>query len=472
MHEKFKWLIILSIALVISLPLSLKLFFPSAGIEIIFPAELLVGILGALFFFKMVKEKDFLRGERSFFVHPLTILIALYIVVNLVSALFSTMPLVSLKGLLVKFSYIFVFYFLFGFITRRDLNFFPKLFHVYGFALALVAAYSIFFMGRSGFNRSVAGFACCPFFNDHTIFAAAIAFISPLFIFSALFPREFKLQRSKWIVVIVICLLLLATLYFSFCRAAWVSAVVCLVFFVLVRIGAGFVTLISLLTGLALSVIIFKDPLIDSFKRNKVDGNIKDAGLYEQLFSLTNISNDVSNTERLNRWSCGYRMFLERPFVGFGQGTYQFKYLQYQVPHERTYLSMSNPIIQGAGTFNFTTTKGFSLPDNYKVIRGSGGTAHSEYFLELAESGIFSALLFLSFLFYGLFTGLRSLSRTKNKKIKLILLSAVLGLVTFYTHELFNNFLDDCKTAFLFWSSLSVIVSVDISLNADYHVPQ
>jgi hypothetical protein len=61
---------------------------------------------------------------------------------------------------------------------------------------------------------------------------------------------------------------------------------------------------------------------------------------------------------------------------------------------------------------------------------------------------------------------MRIFLQPENKTIKMIALFAMLGLTTYFVHGLFNNFLDDCKLAFLFWSSLSALVAAgNLSLN-------
>ena len=71
-------------------------------------------------------------------------------------------------------------------------------------------------------------------------------------------------------------------------------------------------------------------------------------------------------------------------------------------------------------------------------------------------------MVFIGLLFVSLRIGLRIFLKSHDKKIKVIALFAMLGLTTYFVHGLFNNFLDDCKLAFLFWSSLSALAAVDI----------
>jgi O-antigen ligase len=100
-------------------------------------------------------------------------------------------------------------------------------------------------------------------------------------------------------------------------------------------------------------------------------------------------------------------------------------------------------------------------PSGAAVQQGGGGTTHSEYLLALSESGIFSALTFIALLVVSLYVSLKIFTKSHSKKIKIISICMLLGLVSYFTHALFNNFLDDCKLAFLFWFSLSVLATID-----------
>ena len=155
--------------------------------------------------------------------------------------------------------------------------------------------------------------------------------------------------------------------------------------------------------------------------------------------SVTNLNTDVSNIERLNRWVSALRMFEERPFTGFGPGTYQFTYLPFQEKRLANRLTVTNPD---------------SPPP------GSGGTAHSELLLQLGENGILTPLLFLfiwlRWTFFGFFIG--------NKQS--IHIPLLLGLSSYFFHMQFNNFLNQSVFAFLFWGTAAYL-DVQLSRNKD-----
>ena len=150
---------------------------------------------------------------------------------------------------------------------------------------------------------------------------------------------------------------------------------------------------------------------------------------------MTNVKTDVSNTERINRWSCAYRMFLERPVFGFGPGTYQFQYNPFQKVSEMTYISTHH---------------------------GDKGEAHSEYLKPLSESGLLGFLSQLSIVLASIFFGMKIIYTSKNKQTRLFATGILLGLMTFFIHGFMNFFLDTDKFSALYWGMLAMLVTLDI----------
>jgi O-antigen ligase len=183
------------------------------------------------------------------------------------------------------------------------------------------------------------------------------------------------------------------------------------------------------------------DSIISSFRQNRYDSNARGAGIEEQTRSITNISNDQSNGERLNRWKCAIRMFEMKPWTGFGPGTYQFQYLPLQRKSDMTRISVTNP---------------------YHIKIGQGGTAHSEYLLALSEGGIFLFLFFIFTAGVAVFTAMKNYYRLRDEKNRLISGALLVGMVTYLVHGLFNNFLDTDKAAFLFWGAISMVVTLHV----------
>ena len=181
------------------------------------------------------------------------------------------------------------------------------------------------------------------------------------------------------------------------------------------------------------------DNLYDSIRQQDQQKEDKE-NLTNHLSTVTNLQTDASNLERINRWTCAYRMFAERPFVGFGPGTYQFQYGQFQSVDLMTRISTNE---------------------------GNRGHAHSEYFTYLAEVGIFGLLVFLTLVLYSIHIGLKCYYFFQQDKTKRMLIFGALGgLITFYVHGLFNGFIDYEKMAILVYGSLAILITFDIERKA------
>jgi len=222
-----------------------------------------------------------------------------------------------------------------------------------------------------------------PLFKEHTSYGAVLALFYPAAIYLAF-------RKTSWVLKAISSLLfviLTVALVLSYTRAAWLSLV---------------------------GVISSK------FERNTTDSS---DDLNEHVASVTNVSTDASNLERINRWKCAIRMFQERPLLGHGPGTYMFLYAPYQ---------------------------------------GNRGNAHSEYLGPLAESGILGLATFLGLIISVVVVSTKTYQRIGEPRVKGMLRLAFLGLITYYLHGFLNNFLDMDKASAPFWGFTAIIASLSI----------
>jgi putative inorganic carbon (hco3(-)) transporter len=446
---------------VLTLPLSIKVFFEPANTQVIYPGEIFIGLLTFLFFVAVYRErKEFFKEGRKFFRHPISILVYCYVIINIISLLLSSMFLVSLKATIVKLCYVTIFYFMTNYVVRSNMQNYFKVMQLYGIGLVVVVIYTLAMHFHFGLTKANSGHMSVPFFNDHTIYAAAVAFFIPALLFISSLPARFSVSRKFAVVIISFTVLFLIAVFFAFSRAAWISLAGSLILFVLILTGLRFRSIVILTIITAGTIFFARHTLLDKFRENKIDSNRSYAGIYEQIFSVTNLSNDISNLERFNRWHSAYRMFLNKPLAGFGPGTYQFQYIRYQDKNEMSYISMDEPL-PVTTSYHWTPEDGLVLPKEIDLLRGRGGTAHSEYLLALSEGGIFSFIIFIGFLVLALYTAMKIYSSTEDRKMKTVSLIMLLCLATYFVHGLFNNYLDDCKLAFLFWGTLSGLAMLD-----------
>ncbi|MCQ2286445.1 MAG: O-antigen ligase family protein, partial [Bacteroidales bacterium] len=269
---------------------------------------------------------------------------------------------------------------------------------------------------------------------DHTAYGAVLAFFLPLSIGFIFLPDNQRHQRLFYLALSVI---FTVGLYCSFSRAAWISFVAAMGIWVLVKLKIKFSWFVLGTLLIGGTFFYFADDILYRMSRNSQDSS---GNLSEQLQSITNISTDASNVERLNRWNSAFGMIRERPVMGWGPGTYQFVYAPFQKPAYKTIITTN---------------------------MGDGGNAHSEYIGPCAETGFVGlatvVTLFVLILYYGLSTAVKS----KDRENKLLALYASLSLVTYFIHGALNNFLDTDKLSLPFWSVFALIVFLNLLMKGE-----
>jgi putative inorganic carbon (hco3(-)) transporter len=389
------------------------------------PTEpLLFGVM-LVFFFKLIFEGGF---DRKITRHPVTLAILFMLGWMVLTSLTSTMPLVSLKYTIARLWFIVAFYFVASqiFKKKENIRFWIWLFTV---PLSIVIVYSIVQFFNYNIDANALYWVMQPFFKDHTIYGAVIAMMLPLmFVFA--FDKSYQ-PKARFTSLIFFGIILIGIVV-SYTRAAWLSVAgaygIYLIYFL--KIHWKLVVLAALIV---LSVLgYYRNDIMLKVAQNKQSSS-KD--LKEHLQSVSNIKNDASNLERINRWSAALRMFQDKPILGFGPGTYRFKYAPYQRSYELTYVSTN------AGTL---------------------GNAHSEFLGPLAESGLIGSLNYLLIVILTIITGSRVYKKAKSQEVRFLAIGSLIGLFTYFLHSFLNNFLDQDKASAPFWSLIAIIVALDI----------
>ena len=292
--------------------------------------------------------------------------------------------------------------------------------------------YTLYNHALRGFDEESGHWVMTPFYNDHTAYGAILSLFIPIllgFSFNKNYSISTRIVSFTFFVFYIIALVL------SYSRAAWISLAVGLLVFILVMLKIKFRwVLLSVVVFIGL-FYAFQNQILDKLEKNKQDSS---ENFVEHIKSIYNISSDASNLERINRWQSAIRMFQERPFWGWGPGTYQFLYAPYQMSKEKTIISTN---------------------------AGDLGNAHSEYIGPLAESGILGMLTIVFIFGLSIYYGLRVYNRAVTTEIKVISLGIVIGLISYYVHGFLNNFLDSDKASVPVWGFMAILVSLDLFHN-------
>ena len=424
-YDKLIW------AVVFFVPLSIPLDQLVSGLpfNMNLPTEpLLFGIIFVYIFSLLLGKKI----GRDITRHPVAIIIYFYLIWMTVTSATSTLPLVSFKYLLSRIWFIVPFFFLLIYLFRENQSSIEKFIWIFVLAFVPVILYTITrHLGYGLYNDNAAHWVMNPFFKDHTSYGAVLAMYIPFllgFSFSDWIEKKYRI----W--VWGVTALFLAAEVLSYTRAAWLSLFFAAGIWVVIKLKIKFKTMVIMLISFLLIVFTFQQQILQELERNSQDSS---ANLLNHFTSMTNISTDASNLERINRWHCAIEMFKEHPLFGWGPGTYAMNYAPYQLTSQRTIISTNT---------------------------GDGGNAHSEYLGALSESGVLGMASLVAIIIAVMIIGIRAYSATADKRLKTLILSAIIGLITYYFHGSMNNFLDMDKASIPFWGFTAIIVAIDIQL--------
>ena len=411
--------------IILATPLAVVLADSEFGVAISLPTEpLLAGVL-LIFLLRQLLLHDF---DKQVWKHPISLAIFFSLIWMLITTLTSEIPVVSMKFLLARLWFVFPFFFVISQLFKEKKNI--RLFiWLYIIPLLVVIGYTIYNHSLWNFAEEPGHWVMTPFYNDHTAYGAILAMFLPLAVGLG-FNRDYnKTQRLFCFIAGAVIAL---ALFLSYSRAAWISVVAAVGLMVLIVFRIRLRTVLIGFTAAVAVFVMFQNQIFMKLEKNKQDSS---SNIMEHIQSISNISSDASNLERINRWKSALRMFSERPVLGWGPGTYQFLYAPFQNSQERTIISTN---------------------------AGDKGNAHSEYIGPLAESGVLGMLAFLAIAVLTLFTGIKNYQRALDREVRLLNLIIVLAFFSYLIHGLLNNFLDTDKASIPFWAMASAIMAMNI----------
>lgn len=393
--------------------------------ELSMPVEPMMILFTLVFLFRVMVARNYdLRILR----HPISLSIIAMLLWMLITACFSTLPMVSIKYWIARLWFVIPFFFA-GVQIFRDKQRIRQFFWCYAISLiGVIFIATLKTIPRLGDLQTLHR-VMCPFYNDHTAYGCVIALFLP-----AAFYFIFSRDSKGWarLGFLTIFGLMVVGLFFSYCRAAWLSVLGAIGVYILIRIGMKvkwMVVLFGLFIG---AFFMYQSDVIYKLGKNHQDSSSELAG---QIKSISNISTDASNLERLNRWASAIRMWKEHPIMGCGPGTYQFLYAGYQRSYQLSVISTN---------------------------QGNLGNAHSEYIGPLTEQGVPGVALMATIFLVTFATGVKVYRSAKDPAVAKMALAFTLSLLTYYIHGVFNNFLDTDKLSVPFWAFTAVIAALDL----------
>ncbi len=413
-------------AFIVPFSIDIKEFIPDINFGLSFPSEILLVAITLIFIMRVFYENHYTLAISK---HPISLAIFFYLFWIFITSITSVLPWVSFKFLASKLWFIIPSFFILSQFINKDIKKGITFFLSYALGLAVVVCVTSYKHMQMGDVEKVSHWIMSPYYNDHTAYGAVLAFFVCVLAGMIFLPLVSKKQRFLSAILMIIMLI---GLYLSFSRAAWLSLIIAIGVWLLLLFKIKIKTIFIAFATIVVLLFTFQSFLLHQINKNEQESS---TDFYEHFQSITNISSDASNVERINRWEAAMRMFEKRPVFGFGPGTYQFQYAPFQRSKYRTIITTNS---------------------------GDGGNAHSEYLGPLAESGLLGALSVLALVSMVVYRGINIYRKEKDKNIRIISLMFTLALITYYSHGFLNNFLDTDKLAIPVFGAMAVIVALDV----------
>ncbi len=413
--------------LLICLPLSTEFYFPN-GLATDLPTEpLMVGLMLVYGLYCLRHGRE--MGSR-FLRHPITLLVLLHLFWIFATSITSENLMVSFKFSLAKLWYIVVFFFMAGSILKR-----PQDIRLFFWSILLPLIATIMFIwarhAQTGFSFDTVSGVLDPFYRNHVNYAALLALFTPFVWFARQWYPSGSLNR--WAVNIGLVILLLA-IQFSYTRTAYLTLMIAIGAFFIIRLQLVRLVLVASLVvgGLLIGFMVSNNNYLQfapDFEKTVTHHD------FDNLVEATYKMQDISTMERFYRWIAGGYMSGEKPLVGFGPGNFYNFYKSYTVSSFETYVS-DNPEKSGI---------------------------HSYYLMTLVEQGIPGLLIFLALCFFALIRGekIYATIQKENKAERGIVMASMLSLIIILAFILINDMIETDKMGSFFFMFLAFLVNSD-----------
>lgn len=412
------------LVLIGSIPFSTEFqFSDSLGTDL--PDEFLMLLITALTLFHLIQNGKGIRRSLS---HPLLFVVFTTLCWSLIATIFSSYPLMSVKYLLAKTWYAGAFI-IAPLVVWNDKDKLRKTGSVLAVSMLIVTVIILFRHASEGFGFASVSDVVHPFFRNHVNYSSLLVCVIPVWF--ACWKLSSSIAARTFSVVAMI--ILLAAVFFSYARGAWLALIIGIVVYWLIRKR---VVVRTLLAGFFLiSVLLAWLVHDDKYLAFAPDHNttIFHEDFREHLVATYEMT-DMSAAERFYRWIAGVRMATDHPVVGFGPGTFYQNYKPYAVPAYETWVS-DNP---------------------------ERSTVHNYFLLTASEQGV-PALILLILLVTGVMYYSQGLfHRVKDPFYKMA--AIITGVI--FSMILTLNFLSDLvetdKIGSLFFLCIAALVAIDI----------
>ena len=415
--------VILFYILLASIPWSIEYnFTPALGTDL--PDEPLMLLLAFASVALLVYKRKELKTQR---IHFLVWILVIQLAWIIITVIFSTDLLVSIKYFLAKSWYLLAFVAA-PLLLLKDERSIRRAAMVLTISMFLFTIWALY--KHSAFNFSFAKInkALEPFYRNHVNYSALLVCIVPLVFGGIKTIRNPALKNLLYLVMFI----LIVAIYFSFARGAWLALIAGIVAYWLIKKR---LLLWTYAAGMMLTIaFVFYMKADDRYLQYSHDYKTT---IYHEKFSehlaATYKLKDVSTAERYYRWIAGVRMAKDSWMTGFGPNTFYNNYRGYTVPAFKTWVSVNE----------------------------EKSTVHNYFLLLLIEQGVIGMLLFI-FLVGAMFWFAQNIyGRTTDPFWKMTAAVCGILLVMVCVINFLSDLIESDKVGSIFFIVLALLVIAD-----------
>lgn len=398
------WFEYIPLVLIVLLPFSVEMQI-TGGTRLTVPTEPLIIIVVLAFILRAV-----FQGKLKIRSSQLNIAVLLLYSVMVVSLGYTWQTESTLKAIIRDSGYILIGFYIIPLCIQTE----KQLQHVCIAGLATHTAIVLYgFITQLMNGIRIYDKLAAPFFIEHCIYAAFITFS-----FAFILAYQLNQKPGRFHLLLSLASLLIGlAIGLTFVRAAWLSVVILLLFYMIQFYHKrSSVDLIIILMVLFIAAIVLM--------------TVTDLGkLFMQRIETIGDTKYVSNHDRLDRWAAAWKMALDHIVYGVGWGAYPDVYPYYRVFEN----AFSSNIRMGA---------------------------HNLYLEILAETGLIGISIFLYMIYVYFRQCILLQYRVKSEFLNVFVIALQGAMITYLFHAFLNNLGPSDKISIMFWFMLGMVPTV------------
>ena len=412
---------LLYLAIWFTIPFAVEVDLPG-GLSTDFPAEPLMWLSCLMFLVYLFLHYKTI--DLGFIFHPVFVFLIIHFFWIILTTVISTEPVISFKYTLAKSWYLLCFVVI-PLVLFRKMPDYKQWAMVLVVPLIITVVIILFRHSQYGFTFSTINNAVIPIYRNHVDYACALGILLGL----VWYMRYWF--ENKWVkrFLLLSLVLMLAGIYFSYTRAAWLCVPLSIGAYVVIRYRLMRIAIpLALAGGFLLVAWLANDNRYISFSPN-YEKTITHKN-FDDLVSATYQMEDISTVERFYRWVAGWYMIQEKPVAGFGPASFYSVYHSYVDRHFTTYVS-DNPEHSGM---------------------------HNYYLMVAVEQGVTGLMIFLVLIIAVLLIGERTYHRMTNGPERQLLMAMLISFVCNLFVMTLNDTVETDKLGTFFFLSIAVVI--------------